>query len=165
VTTFPTDDARTPAWSVTPVDGDLTYDEGTAIGYRGHFAGAATEPAFWLGHGLGYSSWAYDSAVLEATTDAPRQVSVTVRNTGSRRSREVVQLYFRPAETDQPVRLVGWQSVTVDPDATATVTVTADQRMWRRWDEASGGWQQLAPGGQLLVARGLGDIRATIELP
>jgi beta-glucosidase len=37
--------------------------------------------------------------------------------------------------------------------------------MWRRWDEASEGWQQLAAGGQLLVARGLGDIRATVDLP
>ena len=143
VTTFPTDDALTPAWSVTPVDGDLSYDEGTAIGYRGHFAGTAPEPAFWLGHGLGYSSWAYDAADARADDAAPQQLSVTVRNTGSRRSREVVQVYFQPAETDQPVRLVGWQSVTVDPGATATVVVTPDARMWRRWDEASGGWQQL----------------------
>jgi beta-glucosidase len=165
VTTFPTDDALTPAWSVTPVNGDLSYDEGTAIGYRGHFAGTATEPAFWLGHGLGYSSWAYDAAALTPTDAALQRLSVTLRNTGSRRSREVVQVYFQPAETDQPVRLVGWQSVTVDPGATATVVVSPDARMWRRWDEASEGWQQLAAGGQLLVARGLGDIRATVDLP
>lgn len=57
VTTFPVDDALTPAWSVTPVDGDLPYTEGTFIGYRGHFAGNAPEPAFWFGHGLGYGSW------------------------------------------------------------------------------------------------------------
>ena len=31
--------------------------------------------------------------------------------------------------------------------------------MWRRWDEAAGGWRQLSDGGELLIARGLGDIR------
>ncbi len=38
VTTFPTADGAAPAWSVTPVDGQLTYAEGTFIGYRGHYA-------------------------------------------------------------------------------------------------------------------------------
>ena len=84
---------------------------------------------------------------------------------GQRRSREVVQLYFRPAEHDQPVRLVGWQDVTVDPGESATVTVTADPRLWRRWDTETGGWKQLRPGGELLVARGLGDIRTSVDLP
>jgi beta-glucosidase len=161
VTTFPADDGQAPAWSVTPVDGDLAYAEGAAIGYRGHFAGSAPAPAFWLGHGLGYSTWEYSSAEL-----APAgEVSVTVRNTGSRRSREVVQVYLSPAEADQPVRLVGWQAVTVDPGAVATVTIAPDARMRRRWDSRLGGWQRLADGGQLLVARGLGDIRARIALP
>lgn len=166
VTTFPADDGLAPAWSVTPVDGDVVYTEGTAIGYRGHYGGAAPTPAFWLGHGLGYSSWDYGSATLTDTTDAEQQeVSVTVRNIGSRRSREVVQVYFRPAEHDQPVRLVGWQDVTLDPGAATTVTVATDPRLRRRWDTAAGGWKRLRAGGELLVARGLGDIRASVDLP
>jgi beta-glucosidase len=160
VTTFPTADAATPAWSVTPVDGALVYDEGTFIGYRGHYAARAPEPAFWFGHGLGYGAWRYDSASLVG--DAT--VEVTVTNTGTRPSREVVQVYLEPAEADQPVRLVGWQAVEVAAGASATVTVTGDARMWRRWDTAAGRWARLAPGGRLLVARGLGDVRAAIAL-
>jgi beta-glucosidase len=38
VTTFPADDGKAPAWSVTPVDGRLAYAEGPFIGYRGHYA-------------------------------------------------------------------------------------------------------------------------------
>jgi beta-glucosidase len=165
VTTFPTDDGKTPAWNVTPVDGNLVYTEGTAIGYRGHHAGNAPAPAFWLGHGLGYSTWDYSTPELHRAnnTGAPT-VSITVTNTGTRTSREVVQVYYRPAESEQPVRLVGWQSVTVEPGASGTVHVTPDDRMWRRWDAPSGNWAALRPGGQLLVARGLGDIRATLEL-
>ena len=63
-------------------------------------------------------------------------------------------MYLRPADEDQPVRLVGWQAVTVASGESATVTVTPDDRMWRRWN----------PAGAGRAARGLGDIRATLPL-
>ncbi len=164
VTTFPAADGATPAWSVTPVDGDLPYSEGTFIGYRGHAAGRAPEPAFWLGHGLGYGAWEYAGAELASAAE-PLTVAVTVTNTGTRLSREVVQLYLRPVEDDQPVRLVGWAAVQAGPGESVRAEVAADARLWRRWDLAAGRWDALAPGGQLVLARGLGDVRATLDLP
>lgn len=161
VTTFPTDDAKTPAWSVTPVGGKLPYEEGRFVGYRGHFGGRAPDPVFWLGHGLGYATWEYSDVRL-VLGDAPA-IHATVKNTGRRTSREVVQVYLRPVEPDEPVRLVGWTSVTVDPGKSARVTVHTDRRMWRRWDTASGSWARLADGGTFLVARGLGDVRARVS--
>jgi beta-glucosidase len=161
VTTFPVDDAQTPAWSVTPVDGKLPYTEGTFIGYRGHYAGRAPAPAFWFGHGLGYSTWEYDQPQVSRDGESPT-VALTVTNTGSRDSREVVQVYFEPAEDDQPVRLVGWRTVRAAPGESVSVEVRTDPRLWRRWDAASGAWRTLTGGGRLLVARGLGDVRATI---
>ncbi|HEV8175282.1 MAG TPA: glycoside hydrolase family 3 C-terminal domain-containing protein, partial [Actinoplanes sp.] len=160
VTTFPADDGKSPAWSVTPVDGALPYQERTFIGYRGHFAGRAPQPMFWMGHGLGYSSWEYGDVRL-VDGDSPA-VAATVTNTGARTSREVVQVYFRPAEPDEPVRLVGWQSVTVPPGESTRVTVPTDARLWRKWNTESGGWDRLSGAGEVLVARGLGDIRATL---
>ena len=161
VTSFPAADGAAPAWSVTPVDGRLAYDEGTFIGYRGHFADRAPAPAFWFGHGLGYGTWEYSDVRL-VTGDAPA-VTATVTNTGRRTSREVVQVYLRPVEPDQPVRLVGWTTVTVAPGESARVTVQTDARLWRRWDTAAGRWARLADGGEFLVARGLGDVRATVS--
>ncbi|MET1006590.1 MAG: glycoside hydrolase family 3 C-terminal domain-containing protein, partial [Propionibacteriaceae bacterium] len=163
VTTFPTADAATPAWSVTPVDGAVDYTEGTFIGYRGHFAGHATEPAFWLGHGLGYSSWDYGTAELKDGGDAPL-VSLSVTNSGARDSREVVQVYLQPADAAQPTRLVGWTAVKAAAGQTVQVSVPTDPRLWRVWDTAADGWGEPLTGGTLLVARGLGDIRATLEL-
>ncbi len=73
VTTFPAADGAAPAWDVTPTDGDVTYAEGTFIGYRGHYAGTAPAPVFWLGHGLGYGSWEYAGArLVETGADARR---------------------------------------------------------------------------------------------
>jgi beta-glucosidase len=161
VSTFPVADGAAPAWSVTPVDGTLAYVEGTFIGYRGHAAGRAAEPAFWFGHGLGYATWEYGPARLAEAT----AVTVPVTNTGSRPSREVVQVYLEPAEADQPVRLVGWAAVPAGPGETVEVRVDTDARLWRRWDTAAGRWDRLSPGGRLHIARGLGDIRATLALP
>jgi beta-glucosidase len=160
VSTFPVADGAAPAWSVTPVDGAVVYAEGTFIGHRGHFAGRAPAPAFWFGHGLGYSTWSYGPATRAGDT----AVSVPVTNTGTRPSREVVQVYLAPAAADQPVRLVGWAAVSAGPGETVEVRVDTDARLWRRWDAAAGRWDQLPAGGQLLVARGLGDIRATLPL-
>ena len=163
VTTFPTADAATPAWSVTPVDGKVVYDEGTLIGYRGHYADRAPAPAFWFGHGLGYTTWEYGQPELRIDGEA-HLVRLDVTNTGSREGREVVQVYLQPNETDQPVRLVGWAAVTAGPGASVAVEVATDPRLWRRWDTATDTWTRLSEGGQLLIARGLGDIRATIPL-
>lgn len=159
VTSFPVEDGAAPAWSVTPENGQLRYSEGPFIGYRGYAAGRAPRPAFWLGHGLGYSSWEYSHPTLETGS-----VSVTVTNTGSRHSREVVQVYFQPVETDQPVRLVGWSSINLSPGVSQRVQVETDRRMWRRWNTEASTWQTLSGIGQLIIARGLGDVRATLTV-
>lgn len=162
VTSFPREDGASPAWTVTP-DAELAvrYEEGTAIGYRGFHAGLASEPLFWFGAGLGYGTWEYTDARLLGKDW--RAVAVTVRNTGKRTSRETVQLYFQPALAGEPVRLVGYTGVQVTPGATATVEVEGDSRLFRRWDEESGRWKPLG-SGQLLIARGLGDIRARLAV-
>ena len=162
-TTFPADDGQAPAWSVTPTNGDLVYREGTFVGYRGHYANRAPAPAFWLGHGLGYSSWEYSQPRLVDTE--PPVVAVTVTNAGRRGSREVVQVYYSPSDPDQPVRLVGWTAIEAEPGESVTTTVLPDARLWRRWDTDTDSWQQLPPGGRLLIARGLGDIRGVLSLP
>ena len=119
VTSWPVADGATPAWSVTPVDGALTYSEGAFVGYRGHAAGRAPAPRFWFGAGLGYGSWEYRSAEVTESTDGP-VVTVSVRNTAARASREVVQVYFAPSDVDQPVRLVGWSAADVPAGEAAT---------------------------------------------
>ncbi|MBA8796013.1 beta-glucosidase [Friedmanniella endophytica] len=163
VTTFPAADGAAPAWEVVPTDGALAYAEGTAIGYRGHFSGTVdgpvAAPAFWLGHGLGYADWSYDAVAGDTSA-----VRVRVTNTGSRDSREVVQVYYAPAEPGQPVRLVGWTAVEVAAGASAEVEVVPDARLWRRWDTAADAWGEPLTDGELLVARGLGDVRARLAV-
>jgi len=163
VTSYPAADGASPAWTVTP-DEDVAvhYTEGTRIGYRGYHAGLAPEPLFWFGHGLGYGSWDYGQPRLVPDSGVPT-VEVEITNTSARASRETVQLYFQPTDQAQAIRLVGYAGAVVEAGATATVTVACDARLFRTWDEASRTWQPLTDG-ELLLARGLGDVRARLTL-
>jgi beta-glucosidase len=162
VTSWPAADGAAPAWDVVPgEDLRLSYDDGTFIGHRGYHAGHAPAPLFWFGHGLGYGTWEYGSVRVREGEDGP-SVDVEVTNTSARDSRETVQVYLDPAEADQPIRLVGYRGADVPAGATAVVTVACDDRLFRRWDDAAGAWAPLARGGELVLARGLGDVRARV---
>jgi beta-glucosidase len=147
-TTWPADEEGLP--STQPVDGVLTYGEGLFIGYRGYDRDNR-RPLFPFGHGTGYTTWSYDSiAVPIDVTGAP--VAVTVRNTGTRRGREVVQVYAsRPGSAVQrPVKwLVGFAAVDADPGAAVTAQIRVPERAFQHWTER--GWI-LEPGTFVLSA-------------
>jgi beta-glucosidase len=157
VTSFPAADGASPAWDVVPTGGKLSYDEGVFVGYRGYAARRAPAPAYWFGQGLGYGGWAYGDVTLAGSV-----VTVELTNTSARESREVVQVYLQPTEDDQPIRLVGFTTVSLAAGETRAVAVACDPRAARTWD--GGAWRPLT-SGRLLVARGLGDIRGEVALP
>ncbi|MEJ3746617.1 beta-glucosidase [Actinomycetes bacterium KLBMP 9797] len=121
--------------STTPVDGALPYDEGIFIGYRGR-----VEPLFPFGHGLGYTTWAYESLSIEDGTAV-----VTVRNTGARPGREVVQVYASPTTPDpsRPARwLAGFGSVSASAGESVTARIPLPKRTFQIWHD---GWHTV-PG-------------------
>ncbi|MEV6968947.1 glycoside hydrolase family 3 C-terminal domain-containing protein [Hamadaea sp. NPDC051192] len=144
-TTWPVAAADCPVLSTTPDNGVLDYAEDVYIGYRG-WDRTGIAPRYPFGHGSGYTTWAYESLSIE-----DRTATVTLRNTGSRPGREVVQVYLAPAEPDpdRPVRwLVGFASVTADPGQAATVGIDLPERAFQSW---AGGWRTV-PGDYLVEA-------------
>lgn len=147
-TTWP-DDEHAGLPSTEPIEGVLPYDEGLHIGYR-RFLRDGLEPAYWFGHGLGYTTWEYDPAVVEGPVgiesptqmDGPVTVRVRVRNTGTRRGRDVVQVYLsRPdSALDRPVRwLAGHASVEADPGDQTTVEIAIPRSAFAHWNATSNG--------------------------
>ncbi len=149
-TTWPASEAGLP--STSPIDGVLRYDEGLSVGYRR----GGRDTLFPFGHGLGYSSWEYealDSSPRAAPGTAVR-VTVELRNTGGRRSREVVQLYASRSDSgiERPVRwLVGFAAVIADPGERATATLIVPPRAFEHWSVEHGRWA-LEPGTFSLAA-------------
>ncbi len=98
--------------------------------FFGDYTDSPTTPLFPFGHGLSYTSFAYDELTVQGTTTRePIKVSVVVRNTGERAGDEVVQLYVQDqvASVARPDRmLVGFARVSLDPGRARTVTFTID---------------------------------------
>ncbi|MBT8225902.1 MAG: glycosyl hydrolase, partial [Dactylosporangium sp.] len=165
--TWPADE---PAWlpTTTPTGGVLSYRESITIGYR-LWDAVGAEPAFCFGHGLGYTTWDYLALDLPAGPAAGGDVPVrvTVRNTGARPGREVVQIYAaRPGGTVQrPARwLVGFAPVRVDPGREATVEVTVAARGFEHWDTSAGAWATEPGVFELAAGRSVGDVRLRAAL-
>jgi beta-glucosidase len=152
-TTWPAAEADCPVLSVTPQDGVLRYDEGVFIGYRA-WDRSPVPPRFAFGHGLGYTSWDYEQLTADSGS-----VRVTVRNTGGRPGREVVQVYAGPAEADakRPARwLAGFAVAEAGPGEAVTVTVALPERTFQIWDD---GWRTIPGGYTIAAAHSLADIR------
>ncbi|MFE5293186.1 beta-glucosidase [Isoptericola sp. NPDC056618] len=169
-----------------PVAGVVDYAERLDVGYRawerrlGAGSGAGTgpggpAPAAPFGHGLGWTRWDYEAAGLAAPGLAPGDadvvVHVTVRNTGARPGREVVQVYVTPppgtADTDpaRPVRwLGGFAVVEAAPGERATADVRVPRRALQTWDTAAGGWTTPPGTYRLTAGRSVRDPRLDVDL-
>jgi beta-glucosidase len=156
--------ARIP--STRPVDGELLYQEGLHIGHRGYDRDGI-EPAFWFGHGLGYSTWQYLDAQVTPDHAGGAVVRVRVRNTGGRPGREVVQVYAArlAGAVERPVRwLAGFAGVDAGAGEEATVDVTVPARALAYWDTGSHGWRTEPGTFQLAIGRSSRDLPLRAEL-
>lgn len=177
--TFPVSLQQSAAYINYPGEnGTVRYGEGLYVGYRYHDA-TGVAPAFPFGHGLSYTTFEYTNlrASPETFDDTERvHVSVDVRNSGTLRGREVVQLYVH----DQASRLrrpwkelKGFAGVTLDPGDVATVVMTLEPRDFAYFDPAYQRWVSESGTFELLVGASSADIRlrvaveltSTLELP
>ena len=162
--TMPASEADAPILHAAPQDGVLSYDEGLFIGYRGYDA-TGTSPLFPFGHGLGYTSWLYESLITvtpDLAAGADLDLRVIVRNTGARTGREVVQAYLAgpPGDPGRPVRvLAAFGIAEAAPGQRAEVSLRVPARAFARYDEDAGRW--VWPGGQFTihVGRSAADLR------
>jgi beta-glucosidase len=156
-TTWPARQEDVPVLDTVPVDGNLEYSEGIHVGYRAWLS-AGTQPAFPFGHGLGYTTFRFDSIKAPEEVVASEEpfggtvtVSVGVTNTGPRPGKQVVQVYAaRPdSAVDRPVRwLAGFQPVWLVPGSSTVVDIEVDVRTFAHWDK---GWRY-EPGSFTLSA-------------
>jgi beta-glucosidase len=134
--------------------------------YR-YFKGPVLHP---FGHGLSYTSFAYDKVKLSAARIRAGQAltaTVTVRNTGARDGDEVVQLYLaKPGDTANPV-LAGFRRIHLKAGARQAVSIGLDARMQSQVDQQgmrkvrSGAYRLYLGGGQPAFAR---PATATVQV-
>lgn len=142
----------------TPVT--IRYDEGAEVGYR-WFAQQGETPLYAFGHGLGYTTFAYDDLTVEGGETIRAGFSVT--NTGERAGTDVVQLYLTDAAGDGRMRLLGFERVELGPGESRRVEITADPRLLARFDAGAGQWRIAEGLYRVALGRSAGDLVLTGE--
>ncbi|MFC7309198.1 glycoside hydrolase family 3 C-terminal domain-containing protein [Streptomyces monticola] len=173
-TTWPVRQEDCPVLATEPAAGILAYDEGLFTGYRGWEALPAGNPApaYWFGHGLGYTDWTYEHIEVAPSSDPDCAGVATVRllNSGRRAGREVVQLYAvsecaECIESDRPARqLAAFTVVEAGPGERVEVSVPIPMRAVQGWDRRRGGRHRLPGRHRVEAGRSVADLRLRCPL-
>ncbi|MDU5144204.1 MAG: glycoside hydrolase family 3 C-terminal domain-containing protein [Paenibacillus dendritiformis] len=170
--TFPVSVEQTPAYLNFPGGKkEVFYGEGIFVGYRYYEAKKET-PLFPFGHGLSYTTFAYEQIRIDKPsmndTDTAT-VTVTVRNTGSRAGKEVVQLYVKHADSSvvRPVKeLKGFAKISLEPGEAAEVSFTLDARSFAYYSSDIHDWYAESGTYEILVGPSSAEtpLAAAIDL-
>ncbi|MEK3713572.1 glycoside hydrolase family 3 C-terminal domain-containing protein [Paenibacillus sp. FSL R7-0333] len=168
--TFPMKLSDNPSFLNFPGEGDtVEYKEGLFVGYR-YYDKKEIEPLFPFGYGLSYTEFEYSRLLLDQTriqdTDTV-QVSVTVKNTGSRAGKEVVQLYVSDVESRviRPLQeLKGFGKIELQPGEERIVTFTLDKRSFAYYNVKLADWHVESGMFKISVGASSRDIRLSTEL-
>jgi beta-glucosidase len=113
------------------------------------------EPLYPFGFGLSYTTFAYRDLQLTSPRSSGFEAAVTVENTGTVASDEVVQFYLSALNSKLPTpfsQLIGFQRIHLEPGQSQTVKITVKPEMLMLFDE--NGRQVFQPGKFRLAAGG-----------
>jgi beta-glucosidase len=144
----------------------VNYAEGIYVGYR-YFDRKNVEPLFPFGYGLSYTKFDYSDLKVSAegaSSGKPVQVSLQVRNSGSRAGAEVVELYLHydgHSKVDRPVQeLKGFRRVSLAPGESKVVQFTLDPNATAFYSVTKKAWTTEPGQFDVLVGSSSRDIRA-----
>ena len=140
--TFPKDVGQCPIYYNHPRTGrPKTKPDGERQIYASTYLDCGNLPLYSFGHGLSYTSFEYLDMTLDnkvMSEDKPLKVKVTLKNTGERAGKEVIQLYIhdRVASTVRPVQsLAAFKKVYLDAGQTETYELEIDEERLRFYNE------------------------------
>ncbi len=162
--TFPARHADNPSYLNFPGGRKkVEYREGLFVGYRWYDA-MDIKPLFPFGYGLSYTSFEYSDLRLDKESMGEGEtlnVTVSVRNTGSRPGKETVQLYVRDVKSSvvRPVKeLKGFIKLDLKPGEQKQASFILDKRAFAYYDCDLRGWAVEAGEFEISIGRSSADI-------
>ena len=144
------------------------YEEDVYVGYR-YFDSFDVPVSYPFGYGLSYTTFEYSDAKIEQKNDI-YDVTVTIKNTGNREGKEVVELYVAAPDSkaaNKPAKelkaFAKTKSLKPGENETLTLSITADQLA--SFDETASAWVVAEGEYQFLVAASAADVKATLTAP
>ncbi|MFC0214613.1 beta-glucosidase [Paenibacillus chartarius] len=162
--TFPAKLSDNPSYLFFPGEGDrVEYREGIFIGYR-YYDTKQVKPLFPFGHGLSYTTFEYSDLVIGHNrirdTDTV-EVKATVRNTGPRAGKEVVQLYVRDVDSTviRPSKeLKHFAKIDLQPGEATTVSFVLDKRSFAYYNVTLKDWYVESGEFEIMIGRSSEEI-------
>ena len=114
--------------------------DGVPVPFSSCYLDMGNLPLYSFGHGLSYTTFEYEDLKLSGDTmqaGGSLQAVVTVKNTGEKAGKEVVQLYMRDpvASVVRPVQqLIDYRKISLAPGETAQVAFTVTEAQLRFWN-------------------------------
>jgi beta-glucosidase len=141
------------------------YEEDIYVGYR-YFDSFEVPVSYPFGFGLSYTTFEYSDAKVDQKNDI-YDVTVTVKNTGDREGKEVVELYVAAPDSkaaNKPVKELKAFAKTknLKPGESETITLSVNAADLASYDEAASAWVVAEGEYQFLVAASAQDIKATL---
>ena len=138
------------------------YEEGIYVGYR-YYDTYNKRVSYPFGYGLSYSTFTYDNLEVNRDDINNITVKVDVTNSGSRASKEVVQLYVAAPKVgiDKPAKELRAFAKTsmLQPGETETLTMTIKVKDLASYYEDEKAWVAEAGEYNILLASSAVDIR------
>ncbi len=141
------------------------YEEDIYVGYR-YFDSFDVPVSYPFGYGLSYTTFEYSDAKIAEKGDS-YEVSVTIKNTGEREGKEVVELYISAPDNkaaNKPSKELKAFAKTkaLKAGESETVTMTVKAADLASFDEAASAWVVAEGEYQFLVGASSQDIKATL---
>ena len=141
------------------------YEEDIYVGYR-YFDSFDVPVSYPFGFGLSYTTFEYADAKVAENGDA-YEVSVTIKNSGEREGKEVVELYVAAPDSkaaNKPVKELKAYAKTknLKPGESETLTLSVKAADLASFDEAASAWVVAEGEYQFLVGASSQDIKATL---
>ena len=142
----------------------VEYAESIYVGYR-YFDKQKVEPLFPFGYGLSYTRFDYSDLKVspnKVSPGKPVEVSLSVRNSGSRAGAEVVELYVHDGHSsvDRPIKeLKGFSRINLAPGEIKDVHFTLDRSAMAFYSTVKKDWATEPGQFDVLVGPSSRDIR------
>ncbi len=146
------------------------YREGIFVGYRWHDT-KGIKPLFAFGHGLSYTTFEITDAAIksgaEAKADGTIEVSATIKNTGDRSGKEVLQVYVgkKDSRVERAVKeLKGFQKIELAAGEQKTISVKIPVSSLAFFDEEAHAWEVEKGGYTIYVGTASDNIAKELPL-
>lgn len=168
--TFPVKLEDTPAFLNFPAEeGEVLYGERMFVGYR-YYDEKKIEPLFPFGFGLSYTTFEYSDLKVSSNNFTDQEgvtVSLSIKNSGSLKGKEVVQLYVSDNKSTliRPEKeLKHFTKVELEPGEETTISFNLNARDFSYFDSRRQMWISESGDFTIKVGSSSRDIRQGVDV-